>query len=78
MQEKYLTFLKYFSHFVTNTFKYRLGSSLGDICENIVCSFCRLSFVVCRFWGLAVVVIFHIIIYLRAYIYYIYNIIYII
>ena len=74
MQEKYLTFLKYFSHFITNTLKYFQECSFGDIYEKM--SFCLLSF--CLFWGLAVVMIFHIIIYLRAYIYYNNNLYYII
>ena len=42
MQEKYLTFSKYFSRFVTNTFKYFQERSLVDIYEKV--SF--LSFVV--------------------------------
>ena len=69
-----LTFLNIFSYFIANTLKYFQERSLGDIYEKM--SFCL--FVFCLFWGLAVVMIFHIIIYLRAYIYIYYNLYYII
>lgn len=44
MQEKYLTFSKYFSRFVTNTLKYFQECSLGDIYGKMSFVFCRLSF----------------------------------
>ena len=45
MQEKYLTFSKYFSRFVANTLKYLQERSFDDIYEkNVVLSFVFLSF----------------------------------